>query len=67
VSCDPNSHSFLREIPQCWLTGQAAGVAAAMAVARKIRPRDVSILELQAALRAGGAHLSEPRAAQSAA
>ena len=67
VSCDPNSHSFLREIPQCWLTGQAAGVAAAMAVALAIPPRDVSILELQAALRAGGAHLSDPRAAQSAA
>ena len=26
VSCDAASHSFLREIPQCWLTGQAAGV-----------------------------------------
>ena len=25
VSCDATSHSFLREIPQCWLTGQAAG------------------------------------------
>ena len=67
VSCDSNSHSFLREIPQCWLTGQAAGVAAAMAVDLKIPPRDISILELQAALKAGGAHLSEARAAQSAA
>jgi len=33
VSCDANSHSFLREIPQCWVTGQAAGTAAALAVA----------------------------------
>jgi hypothetical protein len=31
LSCDTNSHSFMREIPQCWLTGQAAGVAAAIA------------------------------------
>jgi hypothetical protein len=22
ISCDPSSHSFLREIPQCWMTGQ---------------------------------------------
>src|SRR5262249_53980349 len=28
VSCDASSHTFLREIPQCWLTGQAAGIAA---------------------------------------
>ena len=21
ISCDPSSHSFLRKIPQCWLTG----------------------------------------------
>jgi hypothetical protein len=31
ISCDRNSHGFMREIPQCWLTGQAAGVAAAIA------------------------------------
>ena len=67
VSCDPNSHSFLREIPQCWLTGQAAGAAAALAVARGVAPRLVPILELQAALRAGGAHLSTPAPAESAA
>ena len=35
ISCDPSSHSFLREIPQCWLTGQAAGVAAALAAAAR--------------------------------
>ena len=33
ISCDPSSHTFLREIPQCWMTGQAAGVAAALAAA----------------------------------
>lgn len=67
VSCDPNSHSFLREIPQCWLTGQAAGVAAAQAVAAGVAPRQVPIPALQAALRAGGAHLSTPSAAENAA
>ena len=29
LSCDVTTHSFMREIPQCWVTGQAAGVAAA--------------------------------------
>jgi hypothetical protein len=32
LSCDKNSHGFMREIPQCWITGQAAGTAAALAV-----------------------------------
>jgi glycine/D-amino acid oxidase-like deaminating enzyme len=50
VSCDATSHSFLREIPQCWLTGQAAGVAAALAAGEGIRPRDVPIARLQAEL-----------------
>jgi hypothetical protein len=57
LSCDATSHSFLREIPQCWLTGQAAGVAAALAAARGIAPRAVDVAELQAALAAQGAHL----------
>jgi hypothetical protein len=51
ISCDPSSHSFLREIPQCWLTGQAAGAAAALAVAEKCEPRAVPIAALQALLR----------------
>jgi hypothetical protein len=55
VSCDATSHSFLREIPQCWLTGQAAGAAAALAVAQRVTPRNVSIDRLQAELaRQGG-------------
>ncbi len=47
VSCDRSSHSFLREIPQCWLTGQAAGVAAALAADKDIAPRAVNTEELQ--------------------
>ena len=57
VSCDRNSHGFMREIPQCWITGQAAGVAAALAVAHSVQPRGVDIGELQAALLAQGVYL----------
>jgi hypothetical protein len=35
VACDASSHTFLREIPQCWMTGQAAGVAGALAAAAR--------------------------------
>jgi hypothetical protein len=47
LSCDATSHSFMREVPQCWLTGQAAGTAAAIAVARRVQPRAVPIRLLQ--------------------
>ena len=57
IGCDPNSHSFLREIPQCWVTGQAAGAAAAIAANRGIAPRAVDTTELQQALLAQGVHL----------
>jgi hypothetical protein len=55
ISCDANSHSFLREVPQCWLTGQAAGTAAALAVAQRVAPRAVAIEALQRALVRQGA------------
>ncbi len=58
VACDPSSHTFLREIPQCWLTGQAAGVAAALAANAGKRPRDVGVAEIQRALLRQGAYLS---------
>ncbi|MGH6988770.1 MAG: FAD-dependent oxidoreductase, partial [Stellaceae bacterium] len=60
VSCDANSHGFLREIPQCWLTGQAAGAAAALAVDAGIAPRRVDITALQRALRRQGVFVREP-------
>jgi hypothetical protein len=58
IACDPSSHSFLREIPQCWLTGQAAGVAAALAARAGIRPRDVPPDAIQKELLRQGAYLS---------
>lgn len=50
LSCDANSHGFMREIPQCWTTGQAAGTAAALAVSAQVEPRQVDIAKLQTAL-----------------
>lgn len=63
VSCDANSHGFMREIPQCWLTGQAAGVAAALAAGAGVQPRKVDIKALQGALRKQGVFLQEQAAA----
>ena len=57
ISCDRNSHGFMREIPQCWITGQAAGVAAALAVAQGVEPRAVDRQALQQALLAQGVFL----------
>jgi hypothetical protein len=47
ISCDATSHSFLHEIPRCWMTGQAAGVAAAMAAGSAARPRVVTVAKLR--------------------
>ena len=63
VSCDRNSHGFMREIPQCWITGQAAGTAAALAVAQGVQPRAVNIESLQQALLAQGVYLRPAQAA----
>lgn len=57
ISCDRNSHGFMREIPQCWITGQAAGTAAAIAVAQGVQPRAVDIGALQRALLDQGVYL----------
>jgi hypothetical protein len=67
VSCDANSHGFMREIPQCWLTGQAAGAAAALAVQAGVQPRAVDVPALQQALLAQGAYLRTGADAVSAA
>ena len=58
VACDASSHSFLREVPQCWMTGQAAGVAAALAVNGRIEPRAVDVRAIQRELLRQGAYLS---------
>jgi len=58
IACDPNSHGFMREIPQCWITGQAAGAGAALAANRGVEPRAVDIGELQSALLHQGVYLN---------
>jgi FAD dependent oxidoreductase len=67
MASDAGSHTFLREIPQCWLTGQAAGVAAALAANGNGAPRDVDIAALQLELRRQGAYLRLPAEMQSTA
>ena len=63
VSSDAVSHTFLREIPQCWLTGQAAGAAAALAANAGVMPRNVDVALLQAELVKQGVVLRPPAAA----
>jgi len=67
ISCDKNSHGFMREIPQCWITGQAAGTAAALAVAQGVQPRAVDLASLQAALLGQGVFLRRAESAVAAA
>lgn len=59
LSSDTSTHSFMREIPQCWAMGQAAGVAAAVAVAAGVRVREVDVAEVQRQLAKQGAWLPE--------
>jgi hypothetical protein len=61
LSCDMTTHSFMREIPQCWLTGQAAGVAAAIAANSGGALAGVPIVELRQRLAAQGAYLNPVR------
>ena len=57
VASDAVSHTFLREIPQCWLTGQAAGVAAALSIDAGLPPRHVDVDALQRELVKQGVYL----------
>jgi len=66
IACDTNSHSFLREIPQCWMTGHAAGIAAALAAGSGTQPRSLDPRLIQRELLAQGAYLSPSIAASAA-
>ena len=65
MASDASSHTFLREIPQCWLTGQAAGAAAALAARAGVRPRDVDVAALQRELMRQGVFLRAAASVQS--
>jgi fructose-specific phosphotransferase system IIC component len=47
----------VRVIPICWVTGQAAGVAAALAVKAGCTVRDVEVPQVQQVLRKQEAYL----------
>jgi hypothetical protein len=63
MASDAVSHTFLREIPQCWLTGQAAGAAAGLAASTGVPPRAVDVARLQTELVRQGVFLRMPTAA----
>lgn len=59
IATDAQTQSFMREIPQCWMTGQAAGVAAGLVAARGGSAADLDVSEMRAELTRQGAHLNE--------
>ena len=57
ISCAPDLIDRVRLIPVCVVTGQAAGVAAALAAKAGVRPRDLPAADIQKVLREQGAYL----------
>ncbi len=57
VSSDRYIQGSIRVIPACFITGQAAGTAAALAVANNTDTRGVQVAELQSCLKEAGAFL----------
>ena len=62
ISADRSMLGSSRVMPCCYITGQAAGMAAAMAANRGKTVRDISISELQGELVKAGAHLPHYKA-----
>jgi FAD dependent oxidoreductase len=57
ISADFEVADITRLIPVCWVTGQAAGLAAALCIQDKCKPRNVSVTKLQNLLKQQGAYL----------
>ncbi len=57
ISAEMQVAETTRLIPVCWVTGQAAGIAAALSIKDRCKPRDVDIDKLQSELRQQGAFL----------
>ena len=57
VSVDRMVHGSLRVMPGCYITGQAAGIAAAMAAAKDLSPHKIDVPELLGRLKKIGAYL----------
>jgi hypothetical protein len=62
IATDPQTQAFMREIPQCWLTGQAAGVAAAIAAGAGRAPGAIDAGELRRELLRQGVYLQAEHA-----
>jgi 2-polyprenyl-6-methoxyphenol hydroxylase-like FAD-dependent oxidoreductase len=62
LSADTRSHAALREIPECWAMGEAAGVAAVHALGDSVELRAVDVARLQAQLVRQGAIVHRPDA-----
>jgi hypothetical protein len=60
LSCDSQAHNPLREVPECWVLGQGAGVAAALAARQNVAARDVPLAALQETLRRQNAIVTAP-------
>ena len=54
-SATPQAQKISREIPPCMAMGEAAGIAAAMALSKAVPVRDVNVVSLQRRLRERGA------------
>jgi len=59
ISADHVAHSSLRIMPTCFALGEAAGVAAALAVGEGVQPRQVPAEKLRAELVSRGAFVGE--------
>lgn len=57
VSCDRYLQASIRVMPGCYITGQAAGVAAALAAEKNTHVRGFDTKELQRRLKKAGAYL----------
>jgi hypothetical protein len=57
ISAEFDVADITRLIPVCWVTGQAAGLAAALCIQDKCKPRNVSVAKLQNLLKQQGAYL----------
>ncbi len=60
ISVDHRVHNATKEIPPCMATGEAAGIAAALAVSQNVPVKQLPISDLQRRLRARGAILDLP-------
>lgn len=57
ISAEFDVADITRLIPVCWVTGQAAGLAAALCIQNNCKPRNVNVAKLQDLLHQQGAYL----------